>query len=65
MQEEKPLTQIIMAKSIKANTFICVHGLPPPKVRLEKLSLDMGKIWILGFYSSGLWGIQRGNLTDE
>lgn len=41
MQEERPQTQITMAKLIKANLFIPVHGLFPSKVGFERSALNV------------------------
>lgn len=47
----KTLTQIILAKLIKANLFVGVHGwgLPPPEVSFKRSALKSND---KGFYSS-------------
>lgn len=59
MGEERPPTQIIMAKVIKASKqlkeafFIRVHGLLTPKVGFERSALDERKTTFLKLRSRG------------
>lgn len=68
--EERPLTQIFLAKLFKASPFICVYVLSSLKVESKMSALDLVD---KGFYSSrvegfnqtGEFGKQIGRVTES